>query len=172
MCLVDDASELKKRTAAAYADAYEALMHANVYGGQREQILRSIPEDDSVVIRPRSVMGVEIPTVEFDEEDPVMPPYEPQAADSYFDRAYVQFVRVKHLAAQSAMVENGVRRLAEAIRVTVKRAEALKNVIIPEAEATVREISAILEEREREEFSRMKVIKNRKEKEDKTENEA
>ncbi len=162
MRLVNDASELKKQTAKAYSDAYAALMRANVYGGRRDRIIRSIPEDDSVTVRPRSVMGVEIPTVSVGATDPSFPPYDPHSTDSYFDGAYVEFVRVKRLAARSAMVENGVRRLAEAIRTTTVRAEALKNVIIPEAEAAVREISAVLEEREREEFSRMKVIKNRK----------
>ena len=157
-----EAAELKKRTKDVYAAAYASLMRANVAGGQREEIIRSVPVDDSLKIRFRSLMGVEIPTVEYDGTTPALPPYVPQVADSYFDEAYVDFVRVKHLAAESARIENSVARLKEAVRVTVKRAEALKNVIIPEAERTVAEISAVLEEREREEFSRMKVIKNRK----------
>ena len=157
-----EAEELKKRTKDVYASAYAALQRANVAGGQREEIIRSVPVDDSLRIRFRSLMGVEIPSLEYDDAPPAMPPYVPQIADSYFDEAYVDFVKVKHLAAESARIENSIARLKEAVRVTVKRAEALKNVIIPETERTVAEIAAILEEREREEFSRMKVIKNRK----------
>ncbi|MBR7032959.1 MAG: V-type ATP synthase subunit D [Clostridia bacterium] len=157
-----EAEELRKKTRDIFAAAYASLQRAHVAGGQRVEIIRSIPVDDSLRIRFRSLMGVEIPSVEYDGEIPSMPPYVPQVTDSFFDEAYVDFVKVKHLAAESARIENSVARLREAVRVTVKRAEALKNVIIPETERTVAEITSVLEEREREEFSRMKVVKNRK----------
>ena len=56
-------------------------------------------------------------------------------------------------------LENSVYRLANAIKKTQRRANALKNIIIPRFESTVKFISDSLEEKEREEFSRMKVIK-------------
>ena len=49
--------------------------------------------------------------------------------------------------------------MANAIKKTQRRANALKNIIIPRFESTVKFISDSLEEKEREEFSRMKVIK-------------
>ena len=55
-------------------------------------------------------------------------------------------------------------RLAEAIRKTQKRANALGNVQIPQMESTVKFIDEALAEKEREEFSRLKVIKNQKNK--------
>ena len=58
-----------------------------------------------------------------------------------------------------AEVDSSVYRLADAISKTQKRANALKNIVIPRYEAEIREISDQLEEKEREEFSRMKVIK-------------
>ena len=63
-----------------------------------------------------------------------------------------------------AEVDNSVYRLANAIRKTQKRANALKNIVIPELEETIKFISESLEEKEREEFSRLKVIKANKEK--------
>ena len=62
-------------------------------------------------------------------------------------------------------VDNSVYRLAAAIRKTQKRANALKNIVIPNFEYTVKFITEALEEKEREEFSRLKVIKAVKEKE-------
>lgn len=59
-------------------------------------------------------------------------------------------------------VENGVYRLANAIRKSQKRANALKNIVIPGFEHDIKFISEALEEKEREEFSRQKVIKNTK----------
>ena len=70
--------------------------------------------------------------------------------------------RVKELTVVLAEVENSVYRLANTIRKTQKRANALKNISIPRFEETIKFISESLEEKEREEFSRQKVIKNQK----------
>lgn len=61
-------------------------------------------------------------------------------------------------------MENSVYRLADAIKKTQKRANALKNIMIPRFEATVKGITDALEEKDREEFSRLKVIKRQKSK--------
>ena len=45
-----------------------------------------------------------------------------------------------------------------------KRANALQNIVIPGLDGTIRFITAALEEKEREEFTRLKVIKQRKNK--------
>ena len=59
-------------------------------------------------------------------------------------------------------MENSVYRLAIAIKKTQRRANALKNIVIPRLETTIKFISESLEEKEREEFSRLKVIKKQK----------
>ena len=72
------------------------------------------------------------------------------------------FNETKKLTVVLAEIENSIYRLAVAIKKTQKRANALKNIIIPKYEAQVRFISNSLEEKEREEFSRQKVIKSTK----------
>ena len=62
------------------------------------------------------------------------------------------------------MVENSAYRLANSIKKTQKRANALKNITIPKYETLSKDISEALEEKEREEFTRLKVIKRNKEK--------
>ena len=54
--------------------------------------------------------------------------------------------------------------MASSIAQTQKRANALKNVVLPRLSSQIQRISASLEEKEREEFSRLKVIKAQKEK--------
>ena len=81
---------------------------------------------------------------------------------SLVDEAYIEFDRVKKLTAELAEVENSVYRLATAVNKTQKRANALKNIVIPRLTSTVKFISDSLEEKEREEFSRLKVIKAQK----------
>lgn len=162
MQMIDTASELHDRIEHTFGEAYAALQRANITGGIREDLAMDVPLDDSLSIRYRSVMGVEIPIIECDTKPPEYPPYGMAESNSALDEAYLRFAEVKRLAAVMAEVENSVYRLADAIKKTQKRAKALKNIIIPETEASVREISVVLEEKEREEFSRMKIIKKKK----------
>ena len=78
------------------------------------------------------------------------------------DIARERFERVKELTIKLSMVENSAYRLANSIKKTQKRANALKNITIPHYEELSRSISNALEEKEREEFTRLKVIKRMK----------
>ena len=62
-----------------------------------------------------------------------------------------------------AEVETSIYRLAEAIKKSQKRANALKNIVIPGFDSTIRIITEALEEKEREEFVRLKVLKKQNE---------
>ena len=106
-------------------------------------------------------MGVEIPLVESDPSGQ-NPTYAFYTTKESLDKARIAFEKVKTLTIRLSMVENSAYRLAVAIKKTQKRANALKNIIIPKYEAQVRFISNSLEEKEREEFSRQKVIKSTK----------
>ena len=75
------------------------------------------------------------------------------------DEARIAFTKVKELTLQLSMVENSAYRLAVAIKKTQKRANALKNITIPHYVQLSKDISEALEEKEREEFTRLKVIK-------------
>ena len=80
----------------------------------------------------------------------------------------IRFIRnlpkLKILTVELAEIENSVYRLADSIKKTQKRANALKNIMIPRFEETVKFISDALDEKDREEFSRLKVIKKKKQK--------
>ena len=110
-------------------------------------------------------MGVELPTVVL-EDKPVIPQYDIAMTNSYLDIAFLCFNETKRLTAVLAEIENSIYRLAIAIKKTQKRANALKNIIIPRYESQLQFITNSLEEKEREEFSRQKVIKSTKLKKD------
>jgi V/A-type H+-transporting ATPase subunit D len=61
-----------------------------------------------------------------------------------------------------AEVEDSVYKLALEVKRTQKRTNALKNIQIPKYEALVKMISEMLEEKEREDFFRLKVLKKKK----------
>lgn len=159
--LVDRAEALQGKIADIFSDAYAALREANITLGidNVEFMAEAVPQESGVDIKFYSVMGVEIPVVRSvppGSVDPGMSLYQSNIA---FDRAMYSFTQVKLLTLELAEVENGIYRLAANIRKTQKRANALKNIMIPRYTNLIADISAALEEKEREEFARLKVIK-------------
>ena len=156
MGLIDQAKEIQQEIDSTFTAAYGALQRANIDLGINfvEETASSVPVEDSVTIRTRSIMGTEIPLVR----------HEPTAMKlSYaLDEARLQFEKVKNLTIRLSMVENSAYRLAGSIRKTQKRANALKNITIPVYETLVADITNALEEKDREEFTRLKVIKKGK----------
>lgn len=108
-------------------------------------------------------MGVEIPDIIYEPKKTYELVYGLEESNSLIDDAYIQFQKIKDLTMVLAEIDNSVSRLATAISKTQKRANALKNVVIPRYESEIKMISDSLDEKEREEFSRMKVIKAQKE---------
>lgn len=161
MDLIDTASKVQNQINETYANAYLALQKANITLGIIGDISKDVPIEDGINIKFRSVMGVEIPIVTL-EDNPPKPTYSFMSTNSMLDEAFLSFYHVKRLTAVLAEIENSVYRLANAIKKTQRRANALKNIIIPKFEVTVKFISDSLEEKEREDFSRMKIINRTK----------
>jgi V/A-type H+-transporting ATPase subunit D len=103
-------------------------------------------------------MGVEIPIVTMKQEE-IHPQYGFYRTNSALDEVYKNFDKVKKLTVALTEVENAIYRLASHIKKTQKRANSLKNIIIPKYEEVTSTIQNALEEKEREEFTRLKMIK-------------
>lgn len=163
MNLIDTAKELQGRIEVTFKNAYSALERANIDIGIEtvEKIGLAIDVEDSLDIKFRSVMGVEIPIVVMTEK-PLAPDYGMKNTSSSLDEAVARFVEVKNMTKQLAQIETSIYRLADSIKKTQKRANALKNIMIPRYEEETKNIQNALDEKEREEFSRLKVIKAQK----------
>lgn len=159
MGLIDRASEIQSRIDSVFREAYAMLITANITLGNSEDIAKSVPLDDSLQIHVRSVMGVEIPRVSMDEK-PAVIPYGFAFTNSMLDHATLKFANVKRLTCELAEVETSIYRLAYAVKKTQKRANALHNTIIPGMKSDLAFITDALEEKDREEFVRLKVIKS------------
>ena len=158
MSLIDRAGSIQTEINESYINAYKALQTANIDLGIVEEYARSVPVENGLGVSSRSVMGVEIPTVTLNSSG-VKNYFGYRKTSFQLDKAYIEFDNVKRRTAELAEIENSVYRLAEGIRKTQKRANALKNIVIPRFETQIKEITAALDEKEREEFSRLKVIK-------------
>ena len=162
MALIDRASEIQGTIDSSFAEAYIALQKANITLGFCDELSKTIPVDDSVKMDSRSIMGVEIPILSIDKPDEHELHYGLSHTNARFDEAVALFMRAKYLTVELAEIENSVYRLAVAIKQTQKRANALKNIMIPKFEGDVKFITDALDEKDREEFSRLKVIKKQK----------
>lgn len=160
MNLIEEAKTIQAEIDETFTRAYRALQKANIEMGINyvDELSHAVPVEDSIKIKTRSIMGTEIPLVEY---EPVKdrPTYSFYTTKESLDEAKESFERVKELTIKLSMVENSAYRLAMNIRKTQKRANALKNITIPLYSERVRDISNALEEKEREEFTRLKVIK-------------
>ncbi len=163
MELIDQAKDIQEQIDSTFTHAYKCLQHANIEHGISlvSQLAYTVPIEDSIKIKSRSIMGTEIPLVDY-TPDANQPTYSFSTTDESIDRAREAFRKVKELTIQLSMIENAAYRLATNIKKTQKRANALKNITIPTYTTLVSSISNALEEKEREEFTRLKVIKSRR----------
>lgn len=159
MQMVEKAKLLQGEIEQTYKTAYSSLEKANMTLGLCDEICKSASIETGVDITYRSVMGVDIPEVSF-ESTTTPYSYGLFETNSQFDLAYANFTKAKEMTIMLAEVENCVYRLANAINNTGRRANALKNINIPRFEGNIKFISNSLEEKEREEFSRLKVIRS------------
>ena len=165
MDLIDEVRDIQDEIDSTFTYAYQCLQRANIEHGINlvSQLAYTVPIENSIVIQTRSIMGTEIPHVKYTPAN-VMPTYSFSTTRESIDLATTAFQKVKDLTVKLSMVENAAYRLATNIKKTQKRANALQNITIPMYTNLVYTISNALEEKEREEFTRLKVIKRMKEK--------
>ena len=163
MALIDEAKEIQEQIDSTFTRAYACLQRANIEHGisKVQQLAFTVPIEESIRIQTRSIMGTEIPHVKYDEKENNLT-YSFSTTSESIDIAREAFREVKDLTIKLSMVENSAYRLASNFKKTQKRANALKNITIPMYTNLVHNINNALEEKEREEFTRLKVIKNMK----------
>lgn len=163
MSLIDRAKEIQNKVRVSFEEAYEALKMANLTIGIAavEEIGDSTPEDSEFEILYKSVMGVEIPKIKYEKKD-IQPVYSFYQTNVSVDVAFKKFQEIKWLILELAEVENSVYKLAVEIKKTQKRANALENISIPKYTELVKYIQDALEEKDREDFFRLKIVKKKR----------
>jgi V/A-type H+-transporting ATPase subunit D len=167
MSYVSKAHELQNEVNITFSKAYKALEAANINSGitNVEDIAMTVEEAMDYEILFKSVMGVEVPKIIFERKE-MKPKYGFYRTSAAIDDAMKEFNRVKYLTYELAEVENAVYRLAMEVKKTQKRANALQNIQIPKFEEIVKFVTEVLEEKEREDFFRLKVVKKKHRKAD------
>ncbi len=161
MRLIDEASALQKEIGDTYKKAYDSLQSANITLGIQHSLENFVQEENGFTMTSHSVMGVDLPKTSL-KSSPLLPYYGFGTTNMQLDTAYISFDKVKQMCAKLAAIENSVYRLAVGVKKTQRRANMLENVVIPKLVENISYITLCMEEQEREEFTRMKVIKRQK----------
>ncbi|MHA1722258.1 MAG: V-type ATP synthase subunit D [Candidatus Baldrarchaeia archaeon] len=144
-------------------DAFKELSEVKMLMGPLilEEIASNIPQTLKLKVKMRNIMGVRVPLLKVKEkQDQELMLYSFIDTSSKLDTTIEKFRKALRAILRLAEIEGAVRRLAEEIKKTKRRVNALKYVIIPKIENTIRYIEFYLEEMEREDFFRLKRIKS------------
>jgi V/A-type H+-transporting ATPase subunit D len=161
--LAHDADVLQKKVGEVFVESYEALEDARLTMGEErvEWAAMAVEKTISIDIKYRGVMGVPIPVVTAQGQLGAMP-YSFGDTMATLDAASNAFREVLEWITRLAEIESSVWRLARELRKTQRRVNALQYIFIPNYEDTLNFIQSAIEEREREEIFRLKLLKNKK----------
>lgn len=157
-----DAEELQQKVWKLLATAYLALDKAQLREGREhvEWAALAVSKSVDVQLKYRHIMGVPIPVVDAHNSIRDLL-YSPGDTTATLDEASETFIEVLKFIPELSMLTSTVWRLANELRKTQRRVNALQYIFIPQYEETVIFIQSSIEEREREDTFRLKLLKRR-----------
>lgn len=163
--MAHNAEELQKQVWQLLDEAYAAMEKTQLKMGRERVEWAALAADKTVDVslKFRGIMGVSVPMIEAHGEPSEMP-YSLGDTTASLDEASAAFSKVLKLIPELSMVMTTVWRLASELRKTQRRVNALQYIFIPQYEETVLFIVSSLEERDREETFRLKLLKRNSEK--------
>ena len=161
LSLVDQTTDHQTRVEDALAKAYQALEEAVLDMGKLkvQYLTGAVNITTDIVIRSRRVMGVSLPVVqtEFKEQPPY---YSPMGTSFWIDNSINFFKEALSLLGRLSELKISVLRLANEVKKTIRKVNALEKIAIPDLQETVHFIQSRLEENERDMFVLMKMVKS------------
>jgi V/A-type H+-transporting ATPase subunit D len=159
---VYDAEKTREDLLEELSKAYESLTEANMAKGSEAIANTALTTNRQAeyLVDYRSIMGVTVPVVTFQTQKDLKPDYGFANTSAELDRAFKQFYKVLELLAHLAKAEGTTFQIANDVKRTQRRVNALNHVLIPRYRNTAKWIQLVLEEKDREEFVRTKKIKS------------
>ena len=162
MSRLDRAREAEQGTREALKKAFAALREALLDAGSEvlDKASIAVKMDHQINITDQHLMGMKIPKITVNTE-PVSVQFGIGGTSANTDQAMSRFIEVLPLLAGLAELSSAVIRLARELRKTQRRCNALSKIFMPGYRETIGYIIGALEERERESFVIMKMIRDR-----------
>lgn len=161
---IEQKKEIEQTFKKQYLDAFLSLQNANIEMGINKvsNISETIKIDKKLDIKYKTVMGVDIPITAYSSNKVPDLTFGLLDTTISIDEAITNFQNIKTTLIELARLETTISRLDDAIIKVQKRSNSLKDIIIPNYLKNQKNIQDILDERDREEFTRMKLIKQNK----------
>ncbi len=165
MAMVNEAIVAHEKMDTALREAYSALQNAIISDGKStvKSMARAVRIESDIQIYNLRVMGVTIPKVEVEIEDDA-PYYSAGNSSFWVDESIFRFKQILEVMGRFAELRVSLLRLAQEVRKTQRRVNALEKIAIPDYQETIKFISDSLEESERGTLTSMKYIKEHLEK--------
>jgi len=156
-----EAERAREELLSVLAKAYQSLKEANITKGSETvaNVALTTSSEANYLFDYKGIMGVAVPNVKFQSKSDVKPNYGFASTSVELDIAFKQFYNVLELIADLARAEGTTFQIANDVRRTQRRVNALNYVLIPRYSNLAQSIELALEEKDREEFVRTKIIK-------------
>lgn len=165
---INQRNELNSIVNSSIKDVKKNIKKAIVTTGEDrlKSIALSVPIDNSISLKEKKFMQTRIFEIDFDEKKLNLS-YSLNLTNSLFDEALISLNDVKDKVYKLAELDTTIKNLDTEIKKTSKKVNSLEKVQIPNYQSIIKSISSQIEEREREEFSKTKMVKDKKIQKDK-----
>lgn len=159
--MIEEANKAREDIWAPLETIYSAVFDAylSLGTGTLESIAMLTPSGMEVDVNIRRIVDVKVPTLQVSTKNLESLSYGFADTNSSVDKAAKLIKNALPGICKAAEFENAIFSLAKELERTQRLINALEYVIMPQYENSIRFITATLEEREREEFVRLKKVK-------------
>lgn len=160
---INQRNELNEIVNSSIKDIKKSIkkVSATIGEDKLKSIALSVPIDDSISLLDKKFMQTKIYEISFEEKRLDLS-YSLNLTNSLFDIALISLNELKSKVYKLAELDTTINNLDKEIKKTSKKVNSLKKVQIPNYNKIIKTISSQIEEKEREEFSKTKMIKDRK----------
>ncbi|WP_295885438.1 V-type ATP synthase subunit D, partial [uncultured Anaerococcus sp.] len=150
--LNDDVNDTIKKVSRNFKKAMVTMGESKL-----DDISRIVPVDNSIELKESEFMQTKVYDINF---VPTMLnlSYSFYETNEAFDVALLSFNELKYKIYKLAELDTTINNLDRQIKKTSKKVNSLEKVQIPKTEERIKTISSLIEEKEREEFSKTKMV--------------